>query len=192
MKMREGLNALTMCLERWIARVTLACAWFSLLALVAVTSLDVSLRQIAHVGSDALKEIESSLFLLLTMISLGYTYLVNGHVRIDILREKMSPPARAVVETIGCLFILLPLCAMLTVFGADSTLTAFIEGDTLEAFPDLHWQWMIKCSVPIGFSLFFLAGLGVVVRNVLFLAGYERAPAPEGDCSAFGSKPDEL
>jgi TRAP-type mannitol/chloroaromatic compound transport system permease small subunit len=186
-----GLADLTRRMERWVARITLACAWFTLIALVAVTALDVAVRQIAHVGSDALKEIESSLFLMLVMASLGYTYLVDGHVRIDILREKASPRTRAVVETAGCLLVLLPLCAILTAQGAGSALTSFMVGETLEAFSDLHWQWVIKCAVPLGFSLFFLAGASVVVRNLLFLAGRERAPAPDGNRSAFGGEPLE-
>jgi TRAP-type mannitol/chloroaromatic compound transport system permease small subunit len=190
MNARTELSELTSRLERWIARITLGCTWFCLLALILVTALDVAVRQVAHVGSDALKEIESSLFFLLVMVSLGYTYLLDGHVRIDILREKFTPRARALVETTGCLLILLPLCALLTAYGAGSTLTAFVEGETLEAFTDLHWQWVIKCAVPIGFSLFFLAGTGVVVRNLLFLAGYERAPAPGSDRSAFDPQPD--
>ena len=49
-------------------RITFACAWFSLLSLIAATALDVAIRQIAHVGSDKLSEIEAALFLLLVML----------------------------------------------------------------------------------------------------------------------------
>jgi len=168
-------------LDRLVMQITFACAWFSLLSLIVATALDVVIRQIAHVGSDKLSEIEAALFLSLVMTGLGYTYLVDGHVRIDIFREKLSAKARALVEMLGCIGILLPISGILIRYGAGSALTAFLDGEKLEAFADLPLQWVIKATVPVGFLLFFLAGVCVVIRNFLFLAGKEIAPAPRGD-----------
>jgi len=179
-----GLATLGRGVDRWVTRITLACAWFNLLCLIAVTATDVTNRQIAHVGSDKLKEIESSLFLALVMTSLGYTYLRDGHVRIDIFREKMSARTRALVELMGCLTILLPICAILIYHGADSALTAFLGGETPEAFSGLPIQWVVKSTVPIGYLLLFLSGTCVMTRNFLFLIGKEPAPAPQGELFA--------
>jgi TRAP-type mannitol/chloroaromatic compound transport system permease small subunit len=176
-----ALSRLSKGVDRWVTRFTVACAWFNLLSLIAVTSLDVAIRQIAHVGSDKLKEIESSLFLALVMTSLGYTYLRDGHVRIDIFREKMSVRTRAWVELAGCLTILLPISAILVYHGGDSALTAFWGGDKLEAFADLPIQWVVKSTVPLGYLLLFLSGMGVMVRNILFLLRREAESAPQGD-----------
>ena len=167
-----------------VMQITLSCAWFSLLSLIAVTSLDVTIRQIAHVGSDKLSEIEAALFLALVMTSLGYTYLADEHVRIDIFREKLSAKTRALVEMTGCIAILLPISGILISFGTGSVLTAYLEGLKLEAFADLPLQWVIKSTVPIGFLLLFLAAVCVVIRNFLFLIGKEAAPAPRGYAAA--------
>jgi len=179
-----GLATLGRGVDRWVTRITLACAWFNLLSLIAVAATDVTIRQIAHVGSDKLKEIESSLFLALVMTSLGYTYLRDGHVRIDIFREKMSARTRALVELMGCLTILLPISAILIYHGADSALTAFLGGETPEAFSGLPIQWVVKSTVPIGYLLLFLSGTCVMTRNFLFLIGEEPAPAPQGELFA--------
>jgi len=179
-----GLATLGRGVDRWVTRITLACAWFTLLSLIAVTATDVTIRQIAHVGSDKLKEIESSLFLALVMTSLGYTYLRDGHVRIDIFREKMSARTRALVELMGCLTILLPISAILIYHGADSALTAFLGGETPEAFSGLPIQWVVKSTVPIGYLLLFLSATCVMTRNFLFLIGKEPAPAPQGELFA--------
>jgi TRAP-type mannitol/chloroaromatic compound transport system permease small subunit len=176
-----ALSKFSRVVERLVMQITLACAWFSLLSLIAATSLDVAIRQIAHVGSDKLSEIEAALFLALVMTALGYTYLADGHVRIDIFREKMSAKTRALVEMIGCITIMLPISGILISHGAGSALTAFLEGQKLEAFADLPLQWVIKSTVPIGFLLLFLAGVCVVIRNFLFLFGVEAAPAPQGN-----------
>jgi TRAP-type mannitol/chloroaromatic compound transport system permease small subunit len=179
-----GLADLVRGVDRWVTRITLACAWFNLLSLIAVASIDVAIRQIAHVGSDKLKEIESSLFLALVMTSLGYTYLRDGHVRIDIFREKMSARTRALVELMGCLVIMLPISGILIYYGAGSALTAFWGGEKLEAFSDLPLQWVVKCTLPTGYLLLFLSGMCVMARNFLFLIGREAAPAPQGELFA--------
>jgi TRAP-type mannitol/chloroaromatic compound transport system permease small subunit len=176
-----ALSEFSRVVDRWVMRITFACAWFSLLSLIAATTLDVAIRQIAHVGSDKLSEIEAALFLLLVMTALGQTYLTDGHVRIDIFREKLSAKTRALVEMFGCIAILMPISGILVSYGAGSVRTAFLDGEKLEAFADLPLQWVIKSTVPIGFLLLFLAGVCVVIRNFLFLAGVEAAPAPRAD-----------
>jgi TRAP-type mannitol/chloroaromatic compound transport system permease small subunit len=175
-----ALSKFSRVVDRLVKQITFACAWFSLLSLIAATALDVAIRQIAHVGSDKLSEIEAALFLALVMTSLGYTYLADEHVRIDIFREKLSAKTRALVEMLGCIAILMPISGILISFGTGSVLTAYLEGLKLEAFEDLPLQWVIKSTVPIGFLLLFLAGVCVVIRNVLFLVGKEAAPAPRG------------
>jgi len=176
-----ALSKFNRIVDRLVMQITFACAWFSLLSLIATTALDVAIRQVVHVGSDKLSEIEAALFLLLVMTALGHTYLTDGHVRIDILREKLSAKTRALVEMIGCVAILLPISGILIRYGAGSVLTAFLDGEKLEAFADLPLQWVIKSTVPIGFLLLFLAGVCVVIRNFLFLVGQEAAPAPRAD-----------
>lgn len=188
-----GLAYLVNTVDRWVERIALACAWFSISALIAVTALDVAIRQIMHVGSDKLKEIESSLFLALVMTSIGYAYLRDGHVRIDIFREKMSARKKARVELIGCVAIMLPVSAILIYHGFDSTLTAFQGGERPEAFAGLPIQWVIKATVPFGYLLLFLTGMGVTTRNLLFLLGREDVPAPWGEVftpSISGEAPD--
>jgi len=176
-----ALSKFSRLVDRLVMRITFACAWFSLLSLIAATALDVAIRQIAHVGSDKLSEIEAALFLLLVMTALGHTYLVDGHVRIDIFREKLGAKTRALVEMIGCAAILMPISGILVSYGAGSVFTAFLDGEKLEAFSDLPLQWVVKATVPVGFLLLFLAGVCVVIRNFLFLAGQEAAPAPRAD-----------
>ncbi len=175
-----SLSNFSRVVDRLVMQITFTCAWFSLLSLIAVTSLDVAIRQIAHVGSDKLSEIEAALFLALVMTSLGHTYLADEHVRIDIFREKFSAKTRALVEMLGCIAILMPISGILISFGTGSVLTAYLEGLKLEAFADLPLQWVIKSTVPIGFLLLFLAAVCVVIRNFLFLVGKETAPAPRG------------
>lgn len=176
-----GVSVLCGVIDRWVTRVTLVCACFIMTALIAATTLDVAIRQIAHIGSDKLKELESCLFLALVMISIGYAYLRDGHVRIDIARERAAPRTRAWVEMVGCIAIMMPLSAVLIYHGFDSALSAYSGGERPEAFSDLPIQWAIKATVPVGYLLLLLSGVCVAARNLLFLCGMASAPSPQGE-----------
>ena len=117
--------------------------------------------------------LEWNAFYLLVMLTLGFTYLRNGHVRVDIFRTSLSPRAKAWAEIGGFAFALLPFWVVLTVYGGEFAWIAYRD--------DERWLfglglWIKKAMLPFGVSLLFLAGILVVWRNVLFLLG--RLPTP--------------
>src|SRR3546814_16132272 len=58
--------------------------------LIAVSVYDIVGRQFYNTGSPRLQELEWPLFLGLVMASIGYAYLRDAHVRIDVLRDRFS------------------------------------------------------------------------------------------------------
>lgn len=174
------IAALGRALDRWIARFALAFAWPSLLLLIGLTVFDVGGRQFHDVGAVARRALEADLFLGLVMLSFAYAYLRNGHVRVDIVRERMRPRWIAGVELFGCLAIMLPLSWLLIRYGAASAWLAFLHGERSEAAAGLPIEWVVRSTVPLGFLLLLLSGVSVSIRNVLFLTGKEKAPAPQG------------
>lgn len=174
------LSSLSVGIDRWVSRLTLGFSWFALLLLITVTVVHVVGRQFGDVGSGTLYEAGSELFFALVMLSFGYAYLRDGHVRIDILRDRMRARWLAWIELAGCLAILMPLSGYLIVYGGESAWMAWAQGERSGALLDLPLQWIVKATVPLGFLLLLLAGVSVVVRNGLFLLGREDGPAPGG------------
>lgn len=174
------LSRLSIGIDRWVSRLTLGFAWFALPLLIVVTLVHVVGRQFYDVGSGTLYELGSELFFALVMLSFGYAYLRDGHVRIDILRDRMRARWLAGIEVFGCLAILMPLSGYLIVYGAESAWLAWAQGERSGALMDLPLQWVVKATVPLGFLVLLLAGVSVVVRNWLFLLGREDGPAPGG------------
>lgn len=167
-------------IDRWVSRLTLGFAWFALPLLIVVTVVHVVGRQFGDVGSGTLYELGSELFFALVMLSFGYAYLRDGHVRIDIVRDRMRARWLAWIELVGCLVILTPLSGYLIVYGGESAWLAFTQGERSGALMDLPLQWVVKATVPLGFLLLLLAGVSVVIRNFLFLLRREDGPAPGG------------
>lgn len=165
-------------LDRCVSGLTLAVGWVVVLTLIPLMLFHVLGRQVRDVRSEALSEIGADLFFVLVMLSFGYTYLRDGHVRVDVLRHRLGPVWTARLEIIGCVMILLPLSWILTSQGLTLTWLSYQWG---EQAVELPYQWIVRSAVPLGFILLLLAGVSVVIRNVLFLAGAEVAPAPRAD-----------
>jgi len=114
----------------------------------------------------------------LTMLPLGVTYLRDRHVRVDVVRDRLSPRATALIEVAGCLLVMLPVGILLIWAGTDSTLRAFHFYERLSEDGHLAIKWVVQSFVPLGFGLLVLAVFRVVGGNILFLLARAEQPQP--------------
>ncbi len=164
-------------LERLVSTVGRLFAWLSL-PLAAVIVFDVVTRRFFVLGSTKLQELEWHLHAALFLMLLGYGYLRNAHVRIDVLRERMSPRTRAWVEVFGCLLFLIPYSLLLVYYSVNFWERSFLLGEASAATTGLPYRWIIKAAMPLGFGLLFLAGLAVLLDRLAYLLG-DSDPLPE-------------
>jgi len=171
-----------------IGRVEAAVAWCCTLPamvilplLVGVSIYDIVGRQFYNTGSTRLQELEWHLFLTLVMVSIGYAYLRDIHVRIDVFRNRATDRTKAIVEIVGYFVALVPFCLVIVVYGSELAAMAFTTGERSRAAMGLPMRWVIKSTLPCGALILLLAGSCALVRNILFLRAEEPRPAPDGD-----------
>jgi TRAP-type mannitol/chloroaromatic compound transport system permease small subunit len=167
-------------LDRAVSGLTLVFAWVALLALIAMTVVNVVARRALGVSWPVLYELGAEVFFALVMLSFGYGYLRDGHVRVDIVRERMPARWLAWIELFGCLGIVMPLSVYLIDYGARSAALSFAQGARGAAL-DLPYEAVVKAAVPVGFLLLLIAAIVVVIRSARFLAARTGAPAPPSD-----------
>ena len=80
-------------LDRLITRIAKVAAWAGL-ALIAVTIFDVVTRRFLVLGSTKLQELEWHFHVVLFALCLGFAYLKDSHVRIDLVRERLGERAQ--------------------------------------------------------------------------------------------------
>ena len=127
-------------------------------------------RRFFHFQLTPVQELEWHLFFALVFLTLGSAYLADRHVRIDILRDRMSERTRALIEIGGFFLALLPFCLIVLYLGAIPAWDAFIIGERSRAPLGLSHRWIIKSMIPVGALLLLLAGLVVTFRNFKLLA----------------------
>lgn len=161
-------------LERLVDGVGRAARWL-LLALMAVIVFDVVTRRFVAIGSAPLQELEWHLHTALFTLALAYVLTTDGHVRIELLRQRMAARTRAWIEVVGFVAFLLPFTTVTLYYGVDFALTAYLQGESSPSPTGLPHRWIIKAFMPLGMALLLLAGIAVTLRNVWVLMAPERA-----------------
>lgn len=159
-------------LNTWIGRFV---AWTTALV-VCVVFVDVVMRYAFKTSFVFTQELEWHLFAFIFLMGAGYTLLKDGHVRVDIFYQRMSPKVRAWINFTGVLLFLIPGCLMILLTSLKFVQSSFA---VMEGSPDpggIPMRWVIKACIPAGFILVLLQGISLGIRNFLFLAG--RGPDP--------------
>lgn len=157
-------------LETIVRSIGVGTAWLTVVPIAFFTGLQILDRKLQLGVSAILPDLSTSLLVILIFMTFGFTYLRDGHVRVDVYRRNWSPRRLAWIELGGCLFVLLPLAIILTHYGWDGVMrtTKFAETDV----------WARRLAAVIGPALLGLAGIVVVGRNISFLRGHRDSIAP--------------
>ncbi len=165
-----SLTHLCLILNRLICLIGRSATWAAL-ALMLVIIFDVVSRRFFVVGSTKLQELEWHLHIVLFILCLGYGYLANAHVRIDLFRERLSRRAQQWVELLGCLFFVIPYCGILFYLGINFSIDSYLGNEVSSAGTGLSNRWIIKGILAAGLGILMLTGVSVVLRQVILLFG---------------------
>ena len=110
-------------------------------------------------GAGALPPLQSGVLFGIVLLSVGWIFLLDEHVRIDLFRRHQSAATRAWVDLVGGLVVLVPFCLALIWFGTRFARESYEIGETSEVVLDYPLLWVVKAAIPVGGVLLLLAGL---------------------------------
>ena len=146
-------------------------SWLSI-PLIFIIIFDIVTRRFLILGSTKLQEMEWHLHTALFLLVLGYAYLKNAHVRIEIVRDKYSTFTKIIFETIGIFIFLIPYTCLVIYYGIDFVNRSFNMNEVSSALTGLSHRWIIKSFIPLGMILLLLAGLSKFTLNIIYIIGY--------------------
>lgn len=161
-------------LNLWVGSVV---AWATALV-VAVVFVDVVMRYAFKTSFVFMQELEWHLFSFIFLMGAGYTLLKDGHVRVDIFYQRLSPKAKAWINLLGVIFFLLPGCYLVIATSWHFVVNSY---KVLEGSPDpggIPYRYLIKACIPAGFALITLQGIALGLKSLLTLFGHD--PEAEG------------
>ena len=160
-------------LSAWIDRLSLfvghAVRWL-VLASVLISAGNAVMRKAFNVGSNAYLEVQWYLFSAVFLLGAGYVFLKNAHVRIDFISGKLSPRTNALVDIIGILLVIVPLCWMLISLSWPVFHNAWVSGEMSSNSGGLI-RWPVYGLIPLGFAILALQGASELIKRLAFLTG---------------------
>tara|TARA_R110002096_G_scaffold84382_8_gene194837 strand:- start:2517 stop:3236 length:720 start_codon:yes stop_codon:yes gene_type:complete len=120
-----------------------------------------------------LQEWEWHLHGALFMLAIGFSYTMNAHVRVDVLREKVSDRKQAWIELVGILVFLLPYLLVIGYLSWNFITRAYDSGEASAAMTGLSHRWIIKSFLLISLILILFAGVCTLLRQWVYLFGPE-------------------
>lgn len=177
-------------LNRKIGR---SCIWL-ILASILISAGNAWTRKLFDASSNAWLEIQWYLFAAAFLGAAAYTLLVNEHVRIDALSQYLSERARAWVDLLAFLLLVLPVCLLLVFLGSEFFYQAWKSGEMSYNAGGLV-RWPVYLCIPVGFSLLSLQVLSEAAKRLAYLTGHrDKALSCEADLPPFrfgGNAPGE-
>ena len=169
----------------WIGRFG---SWM-ILPLVLITVIDVILRKIGvqyylitHVGrifdSTVLQELEWHFHTALFALVLGYGYIWNTHVRVDLIREHLEFRRKAWLEFLGLTFFLIPYCSIVIYFAVVYAYDSYAMNEISASTVGLTQRWIIKSVLVVGLIMAVVAGIAVWLQVVIVLWGSTKIRFP--------------
>ena len=166
-------------------------SWF-VLPLVCITVYDVVLRKLTwlyvwiidNLGrvwifeSTLLQELEWHMHTVLFALVLGFGYVHNTHVRVDLVRETLVFRKKAWLEFLGVSFFMIPYTLIVTWFAAEYAYDSFMMDEISASQVGLSHRWIIKTMLVCGLIVAFLAGLAVWLQVAAVLFGPQDARFP--------------
>ena len=163
MKILESIIRFVDSLNEAIGKAT---AWLTTI-LVIVVGYDVITRYLLKSSSVAVQELEWHIFSVIFLIASAYTLRHNKHVRVDVLYVNFTPKTRALVNFLGSLLFLMPLCLVGIWSSQNFVMNSFNIGEISPDPGGLPYRFVLKAMIPLGFILIFLQGIAMACRSWL-------------------------
>ncbi len=145
-------------------------AWLTML-MVALVVLVVVTRYFLEVGSIALQESVTYLHCLVFMMGLAFTLKHDGHVRVDIFYRGFSSKSKAMVNLLGGIFFLVPVCLVIIFTSLDYVLASWAIHETSAENNGLPFVYLLKTLMLLMPATLLLQGVAEIIKSGLVVSG---------------------
>ncbi len=151
----------------------IAAAWITI-PLMLVVVYEVAMRKFFNLPSGWGYDTCWMLFGVQFMMGGAYTLLHQGHVRIDIVYNLLSPRGKLIFDAVVYVVFFLFVMVLLTWAGVQFAAEAWRTGEYLSTS---NWRFPsgpIKTVIPVAFFLLILQSLAELIRNLSILMKEEQ------------------
>jgi len=134
------------------------------LLMVLLTVIVVILRYAFGIGSIALQETIMYLHAMVFMLGIPYTWQSDGHVRVDVFYRRCSPRQKTLINFVGNLIFLIPLCIFILLYSWSYTSESWRLLEGSKEAGGLPLLYLLKSLTPLMATLVLWRALIDVTR----------------------------
>ncbi len=158
-------NSFTKGVDRLVQRIGDGFSWLWLV-LLAVIIANVVLRYVFSQGMIELEELQWYLYAAAWLVGLSYTFVTDGHVRVDVVSERLPRRVQLWLEVCGLIALFMPFVLFVIYYSLPFVSLCWTTGETSSSGNGLPARWLIKGCLTFSFGLLFLVGLSRLVKVV--------------------------
>ena len=160
-------------MDRVIAAIGKSASWLWLVVTGVIIYAVVG-RYAFGLGSVTLEEVQWHLAGAGWLLGLAYTLVVDDHVRVDVIHERLSLKGQGWVELLGLLFLLLPFLGLAIYEMVPYAYSSWQQGETSQAPAGLPYRWILKAVLAVAFMLLALGALSRLLKVTALLFGFPK------------------
>lgn len=162
LNLSRGIDTFT----RWTGK---RLAWLILLAVV-ISAVNAIMRKTFDVSSNSWLEMQWVLFSIVFLLCSPWTLLDNEHIRIDIVNQAFPKRVRDIIDVVGHIFFLMPLCVVMIITGGPffmRSVTINEQSGNAGGLP----QWPAKSLIIVGFVFLLVQGASELIKRIAVMRG---------------------
>ena len=179
----DRLFAIASVIDRMNEKIGRTISWLALF-MILVQFIVVVMRYIFGFGSIFMQESIVYMHALIFLIAGGYTLLHDGHVRVDIFYGSASIQRKALINFIGVLIFLWPVCVLIIVVSAKFVTSSWAVWEGSPEGSGIQAIFLLKTVIWIFAALLILQGFSLLVNSWAIMRGikadYDHAAAVAG------------
>ncbi len=152
-------------------RVGRAVAWLALL-MVLTQFVVVVMRYVFGLSVLMMQESIWFMHAIIFLVAGGYTLLHNGHVRVDILYGNVNTRKKAIIDIMGVLVILFPVCVATWWVSWEYVTNAWAVKEGSIEVSGIQAVYLLKTCILIFAGLIALQGVSLLIKSCWIVAGH--------------------
>ena len=182
LKLSSRIDAFT----RWTGK---RIAWLIVLAVI-ISAVNAIIRKTFDTSSNSWLELQWVLFSIVFLLCAPWTLLDNEHIRIDIVNNALPKKARNLIDVVGHVFFLFPICIVMIVTGVPFFQRSFHINEQSGNAGGLP-QWPAKSLIMIAFAFLLVQGISELIKRIAVMRGLIPDPH-ESQVSALEAEVEHL
>ena len=144
---------------------------FAMVLMILNVFYDVIMRYFFNTGSIAMQEMEWHLFSVVILLGMSYTLKEEGHVRVDVIYNNLTPKKQALINMLGVVLFIFPIAILVGLSSIENATEAYISMEQSGDPGGLPYRWVVKALIPLAFLLLIITSIGYFIRNLVKYKG---------------------